>query len=141
MKPIAVFVDSDVIVSSLISRTGAAAFLVRETRIKRLISSFSYKELAIVVERLGLEKKQLDGLVKNQFSLVQLTSPLAQLKTQYRAYVTDMNDAHIVAGAVSAKVEYLITYNIKHFKADIIKADFGIIMTTPAFFLQYLRSI
>ena len=53
----------------------------------------------------------------------------------------DPNDAHIIAGAVKAKAQFLLTYNLKDYKIDKIKKDFGIIVTTPAKFLQYLRSL
>ncbi len=51
------------------------------------------------------------------------------------------NDAHIVLGAKQAKGKFLVTYNIKHFLVEKIREDVGIIVLTPAFLLQYLRSL
>jgi len=106
-----IFIDSDVVISSL-------------------ISSISLKELRAVVEM----------LVKNRFEVFPLTKELGEIKEEYVQYVTDINDAHIVAGAYSTKVKYLISYNLKHFKKDKMKNELGLILLTPALFLQYLRS-
>lgn len=124
-----VFVDSDVVISSLISNTGASAQLLKtNNNIAKIISNLSKKELKIVMTRLKIDK------------------PLPKLKIviidnfeKYSAYSTDPNDAHIVAGAHQAKVNFLITYNLKHYRVERIKQDLNIIVMTPGIFLQYLR--
>ncbi len=123
-----VFVDSDVIISSLISNTGAASELINNLDIKKIVSNLSIKELEIVKLRLNINK------------------PLPILETifidnvkKYSIYSIDPNDAHIVAGADQGKVKFLITYNLKHYKIDKIKRDLNIIVMTPGMFLQYLR--
>ncbi len=123
-----VFVDSDVVISSLISNTGAASELINNLDIKKIISNLSIKESEIVKLRLNINK------------------PLPMLETividnvkKYSTYSIDPNDAHIVAGADQAKVRFLITYNLKHYKIDKIKRDLNIIIMTPGMFLQYLR--
>lgn len=135
-----IFVDSDVVISSLISTFGAAYFLVNSENLTLFISNLSFLELKIVTERLGIDRKKLNVLIK-RFNLVRLETTPERLKEKYKDYITDLNDAHIVAGAVKAKVKFLISYNIKHFKVDKIKRDLNIIVTTPAHLLQYLRSI
>ena len=136
-----IFVDSDVVISSIISLVGAAYFLVNSKNLTLFISNLSFLELKIVTERLNIDKSKLNELIKKRFHTVQLKGELGVLKEKYKDYVTDLNDAHIVAGATKAKVKFLISYNIKHFKVDKIKRDFNIIVTTPAHLLQYLRSI
>lgn len=140
-KPHTVFVDSDVVVSSLISQSGAAHFLVNNARLNLFISDISFKELEIVVERLGLNRESLEETVKKGFKVIKLRKTLTEVKNIYADYVIDINDTHIVAGAVEAKVKFLISYNLKHFKTDKIKTDFDILLTKPATFLQYLRSL
>lgn len=81
------------------------------------ISDLSKIEIEEVVKRLTLNLKDLKNLVHQSLKL---------------------DDAHIIAGTKKAK--FLITYNLRHFKIDKIKADLGIIILTPADFLQYLRS-
>ena len=123
-----VFVDSDVIISSLISNSGAASELVNNFEIIKIVSNFSIKELGIVKTRLKINKPlpELEVLT------------ITNIK-KYSIHSSDVNDAHIVAGAHQAKVKFLITYNLKHYKIDKIKRDLNIIIMTPGMFLQYLR--
>lgn len=135
-----IFIDSDVVISSLISSFGAAYFLLNQSQRRPVVSSISLKELRTVVERTKTESEKLETLVKNNFEIFPLPKKLGEIKEEYVQYVTDINDAHIVAGAHLAKVKYLISYNLKHFKKDKMKNELGLILLTPALFLQYLRS-
>jgi predicted nucleic acid-binding protein len=140
--PLKVFVDSDVIISSLISSTGAAFLLLNRTdKIQLFVSNVSMVELKKVVGRLDLSEKKLNDLIRSHFSRVQLKETVTKIKLELVEYVLDINDAHIVAGAQKANAQFLISYNTKHFKADKLKEKFNIILTTPANLLQYLRSI
>ncbi len=135
-----VFIDSDVVISSLLSSTGAAYFFLNHSQIEPVISSISQKELRIVAKRMSIEREKLEILMKNRFEVIQITKKLGEVKQEYGNYITDINDAHIVAGAHSARVKYMISYNLKHFKTDKIKDELDILLLTPALFLQYLRS-
>lgn len=136
MKQLAgVFVDSDVIISSLISQKGAAYLLLSSKNIKKVVSNLSQKELEIVVDRLNLDKNQLKKTVKNNLEMVLITK-----NKKFEKYVFDKKDAHVIAGAIKAKSKFLLTYNIKHYKLEAIKKDFDIIILRPAEFLQFLRS-
>jgi len=137
-----VFVDSDVVISSLISSTGAAFLLLNQTTdIELFISNKSKEELEKVVDRLGLSSIELKQLIQTRVTTIHLEKTLEEIKKEFADHVLDIDDAHIVAGAKKAKVNFLISYNTKHFKADKIKDDFNIILTTPSNLLQYLRSI
>lgn len=136
-----IFLDSDVVISSLISTAGAAFLLINSKNLNLFISNLSLQELEIVADRLSIDKSKLNNLIKKKFNLIQLKEKLEDLKKKYEDYVTDPNDAHIVAGAVKAKVKFLTSYNIKHFRADKIKNDLNIIVITPANLLQYFRGL
>lgn len=137
-----VFVDSDVVISSLISPTGAAFFLLNQTDgLDLFISNISLKELEKVAERLHLEQEKLKNLITTRFSVVHLPDTIEDLKTTFSDFVLDLDDSHIVAGATKAEVQFLISYNTRHFKADKLRTDLTIILATPANFLQYLRSL
>lgn len=136
-----VFVDSDVIISSLISSSGASYFLLHTKNIELFISNASLKELQTVVKKLGIDKDRLNMLVRERLKTVKIEETTAEIKDKYREYVHDINDAHIVAGVNAAKTRFLISYNIKDFKLNKIKNDFNIIVMTPGKFLQYLRSL
>ena len=133
-----VFIDSDVVISSLISQTGAAYFILHETDLELVISDESIKELEDVVNRMNLDEKELKTLIKDRFGVIKLGRVK---KGDLSSYVLDPGDEHIIAGAKKAKTKYIISYNIKDFKIDKIAEDLRIIVTTPAKFLQYLRSI
>ena len=136
------FLDSDVIISSLISSSGAAYLLINNVQDLELhISNLSVKELEIVVERLNLGKDQFNQIISNRCQKVELKDSNQKIKEKYKDYVLDIDDAHIISGAKEAKVRFLISYNLRHYKLDKIKADFGIIVMTPAQLLQYLRSL
>lgn len=136
-----VFVDSDVVISSLISSSGAAFLLLNEIDgLDLFISNISNQELEEIVNRLHLSQEKLEKLISKRFISSQLKNSIAEIKEEFSKYVLDVDDAHIVAGAKDANVQFLISYNTKHVKADKLKEDFNIILTTPANLLQYLRS-
>lgn len=142
MKKIKVFVDSDVVISSLIFTSGAAYFLLHKTtEIELVVSNYSIQELSIVVERLQLNKEKLNELINQKFQVVQILKPLDEIKKQYKEFTYDINDTHIVAGAKKGKVKFLVSYNIKHFNTEKLQQDLNILPFTPAKMAQYLRSL
>ncbi|MBL7078327.1 putative toxin-antitoxin system toxin component, PIN family [Candidatus Shapirobacteria bacterium] len=144
MSAVRVFVDSDVVISSLISQKGVAHLLLFtkiSQSVKFYLSNFSLKEQRVVIERLKINHKNHASLVKKRLTLIELKSSLRAIKKNYQSYVNDLDDAHIVSGAKKAKAGFLITYNQKDFKKEEVKKDFGIIILSPGLFLQYLRSI
>jgi len=130
-------VDSSVIISSLISKKGAAYFLINHKlpATEFYISTLPFKEQKIVAKRLKIDNRKLQNLVKKRLKIIKIKQ-----SKRYQAYVTDVNDAHIIAAAQKVKAKFLITYNQRHFKREKIKRDLNIITFTPAQLLQYLRS-
>lgn len=135
-----VFVDSDVIIASLLSSSGAAYKLLYTDFLIPTISSLSKKELDVVVTRLGIDSNDFERLLHERLKIIPLSLSGMALK-KFEKYVRDIYDAHIVAGAKEAHVRFLITYNVKDYKMEKIKDDFSIIIITPGQFLQYLRSL
>ncbi|MBI2326261.1 PIN domain-containing protein [Candidatus Collierbacteria bacterium] len=136
-----IFIDSDVIVSSLISSSGASRILLYQEDLIPIISSHSHSELTIVVKRMSLDQDLFEQLIQNRLKIIPLNRKTEDLKLEYQTYVTDINDAHIVAGAHAADVRYLITYNLRHFQIEKIKNKLNILTLTPSQFIQYLRSL
>ena len=139
-RKIVIFLDSDVIISSLISEKGAAFSLVHNQQVAKYISNYSFKEISIVIKRLKLNLKNFKSILTN-LKIVTVNDKLKDIKESYNKFVIDKNDSHIICGAKEAKVNFLITYNIKNYRKDIIKQNLKIITLTPALFLQYLRSL
>lgn len=143
MNKLNVFVDSDVVISSLLSSHGASYLLLNSTEFepaKFFISDFSILELREVVTRRQIKQKQLNSLVKKRLTIKKLHQA-EDIFRRYNFYVFDPDDAHIVAGARQSKSRFLVSFNLKDYKADRLKKDLNIILTTPAHLLQYLRSV
>lgn len=136
-----VFLDSDVVISFLISKKGASYLLINKKSISKFISSLSYKEILIVVDRLNLEKDSLKLIIKENLTITKLQTDNMKIKTKFKKYVNDVYDSHIVAGAVESKVNFIISFNLRHFRINEINEDFKINILTPGNFLQYLRSL
>lgn len=141
MRRVKVFVDSDVVISSLLSQKGAAYLLLSTQKPNFIISDFSKKELEKVALRLRLEQSQLQDLIRKKFKVIKLKKEMPKIKEEYKNYSTDVDDTHIIAGAKSVRAKFLLTYNVKHFQRQKIREDLGIIVLTPAQYLQYLRSL
>ncbi len=54
-EKLTIFLDSDVIISSLISKKGAAFLLVNNKKTEKYISNVSFKEIKVVMKRLKLD--------------------------------------------------------------------------------------
>lgn len=142
MSPIKAFIDSDVIISSLISNTGAAYLLLNKSpfEIDPVLSNYSVKETEKVCKRMNLNLRKLEKLTEKKFTKINLASSRDRLKEKFADYTSDPNDTHIITGAVESSARFLITYNLKHYNTRKIKNDFDILVRTPGTFLQFLRS-
>ncbi len=136
-KILDIYLDSDVIVSSCLSSTGAAYFLLNQDHLVKFYTDLQEKELKVVFERLNITLSKLFQALK-KCTLIPLKSPQLDL---YSKYTSDPNDRHIIAGAVASRTRFLVSYNLKHFQIEAIKRDFDITVLTPAHFLQFLRSL
>ncbi len=137
-----VYVDSDVVISSLISTSGAAHMLLHNTEgVELYVSNISTEELEKVVYRLKLDPEKLHKVLSTRFSAIKINQPDKKAQEEFAHYVRDTDDAHIVAGAKKASVAFLVSYNVRHFESEKLRQDFQIILLTPGLFLQYLRSL
>lgn len=143
MAKIKIFIDSDVVISSVISSKGASNIVVQNkyNHLRSFISNFSYEELNRTADKLGIDKSKMEKILKNKFKLVKLKQGKEEILNKYGNHTYDIEDAHIVAGAVEAKSKFLVTFNTKDYKADKIYQDFGIRVIVPGELLQYLRSL
>lgn len=136
--PIKVFVDSDVVISSLISENGAAYFLTKLSGVERFISNVSREEFLGVMERLKIDKSEFEK-VKNSFEMVEIDE--RGVGKNFKNLVWDLDDAHIIFAASESKAKFLLSYNLKHFKVEEIKKKLGIVVLTPGKFVHFLRSV
>ena len=140
MEKIQVFLDTDVIISALLSKTGASYELIKSPKVAKTTSKTVQKETNEVAKRLNLGKQETKRIFKN----IRVTPPSLTKKEileKYGKFVFDEKDSHVVAGANRAKSKFLLTHNFKHYQVNKIKAELGIIVLKPGNFLQYLRSL
>ena len=139
MEKIEVFLDTNVVISSILSTIGVSHRIIIHPKISKLITKTVEDEIISVSERLNIDSKKIKTVLKN-LKRIELNLTKKNLLKNYNNYVFDQEDSHVVAGAHKSKTKFLLTYNIKHFKIDKINRDFGLIVMTPGRFLQYLRS-
>jgi len=140
IEKIKIFPDTDVLIPSLISKSGAAHFIVNELKVSKLTTQYSVDEMKAVVKRLKLSKKNTENIFAKGFETTKLSDSLSALAKSYEGYLLDKYDSHILAGAVVGKADFLLTYNLKHFKSDVIRKDFKLIVMCPGDFMQFIRS-
>lgn len=140
MGKIQVFLDIDVIISALLSKQSASYKVIKNHKIIKTISNSVQEETKEVAKRLDINSSNIKQISK----YIKTTPPnltKGEVLRQYKKFVFDKEDSHIVAGADRTKSKFLLTHNIRHYKTDKIKAGLGIIVLKPGNFLQYLRSL
>lgn len=136
-----IFLDSDVIISSFISSSGASYYLLNNNlnALQLYISNFSITEIEVVTKRLNIQNKLKN--LESRINIINLDTGIDNVRNLFKEYVYDVDDTHIVMGAKESKSKFLLTYNMKDYNIDLIKKDFNIIVLKPGMFIQYLRSL
>ena len=137
-----VFADANVLIAGTASRTGAsgAVLLMAEIGLFRL-----------VVSRLVLEEAERNLRKKLPRALPNFAQQLAQLEleimppptneeVQRWAKIIEVKDAPILATAVSAQVDRLVTLNSKDFTPE-VAAQSGLRILSPADLVQEIRAL
>lgn len=137
-----VFADANVLIAGAASRTGAssAVLLMAEIGLFRL-----------VVSRLVLEEAERNLRNKLPRALPNFARQMAQLQleivppptdeeVQRWAGIIEAKDAPILATAVSAQVERLVTLNSKDFTPE-VAAQSGLRILSPAELVQEIRAL
>lgn len=138
MDPIVIFLDSDVIVAALLSKKGASSEIIKNNEFTKFASKTIKKEVEEVVKRLPIDIT--DNKLFETIHIITLDINRGRLAKKYFAYVSDLEDSHVVAGAERSKSSFLLTHNLKHYKTDLIEQKLKIVVLNPGQFLQYLRS-
>jgi putative PIN family toxin of toxin-antitoxin system len=136
-----VFLDTSALIAGLISSTGAARELLRlcEAGAVEVVVS---KQVLVEADRTLSEK--LGRLVSNFRVLMANMSPTlvedpSREEVGLAAQVIDEKDAPILAAARSAKVDYLVTWNTRHFQTASVRAAVSFKIMTPGEFLVEFR--
>jgi predicted nucleic acid-binding protein len=132
--PSEVFVDSSVLFAACLSARGSARDLIvlaRSDRLHLYASHLVWQE----TERNLIAKAPH---VLTFFESVRSAPTVRRVRTPDQlvrevARVVVAKDAAIVAGAVAANVDCLVSYDRKHLlrQAEVIQAEFGLVVVTP----------
>jgi len=131
---IRVFVDASVLFAACYSQTGSSRDLIRQAvrgRIQIVVSQHVLKE---VTENLTRKAPGALPALQQFMDLVapeMVENPTLEELQQAADYI-HLKDAPIVAAAVKAKVDYLVTWDRKHFidVPEVAKRS-GLTITTP----------
>jgi predicted nucleic acid-binding protein len=142
MPNVKIFFDSSALVAGIISASGAARALLQLAEIEEL--DVVINEQVIVETERVLARKSPRNLPDFR-QAIKIVRPIIVRETakdvQKCLYmIADPDDAPILAAAIKAKVDFLITYNRKHFLDDPKVAEkSGLQIGTPGDALAWLR--
>jgi putative PIN family toxin of toxin-antitoxin system len=142
MPKIKIFFDSSALISGAISANGAARFLIQLAEIDE-ISIIINEQVIAETERI-LAKKSPRNL-PNYRSFIKVVHPTimkvsADEVARCLYMISDPTDAPILATAIKAKVDFLVTHNRKHFLDDPKVAEkSGLKIGTPGDALAWIR--
>lgn len=137
-----VFLDTNVLIAGLASRTGASAAILdlgEAEEIRVLIS----RHVLIEADRVFLDKfphlvNQYRMFIKNLAPFL-IDDPKSQAVRE-ASQVIELDDAPILAAVKSQKVDYLVTLNTKHFKTIKVRNYLLTPIVTPGEFLIAFRT-
>jgi putative PIN family toxin of toxin-antitoxin system len=135
-----VFVDSSVLIAAALSMTGAGFGLIELAR-QGMVLLFSSTYALGEVER-NPNRKAPHGLgtFREQRTLLQIVEPLPELVTDVERQI-EPKDAAIVAGAIAAQADYLVSYDRHHLlsQVDAIRGLYKLETVEPRDLLNILR--
>lgn len=141
MRPYKIVIDTNILVSALISRRGAAFKLISLIGKKHFDYALSVPlmiEYEDVVNRKNSKIMVSREAIDHILDRLCYHADLREIFYLWRPYLTDPKDDLVLELAVEANCSYIITYNIKDFK-NIDK--FRLEAITPKSFLQKIGVI
>ena len=139
-----VFIDSSVIIAALLSPTGASTVILLFCEMQMItgyISQDVAREIKIVLERKFPEKKKQFEKLLWETNLKLIHAKNKKLFFKAKKWIKDPHDVHILVAAKEAKVDYLITLDIRDFIKDTaVSEKSGLKICTPGDFLHILRT-
>lgn len=136
-----VFLDTSALLAGIISPTGAAHEVLRLCEAK-VVTSVISRQVLVEADRNLSEK--LPALIPGYRDLLRHLAPLivedpSQQAVEEAATVINRKDAPILAAALEARVDYLVTWNTRHFQKKAVKEYAPFHIVTPGEFLQEFR--
>ena len=136
-----VFIDTSALIAGLLSPTGAAHEVLRLCEagvVKALIS----RQVLVEADR-NLAVKLPSILPDYRAFLKHLAPRIApdppSAAIEQAEGIIHHNDAPILAAAILADVDYLVTWNTRHFQKKAVREAVGFSIVTPGEFLEAFR--
>jgi len=141
-KPWRVFLDTSALIAGLISQTGAAREVLRLCEAGVVETLVSTQVLTEADRNLS---EKLPGLVADYRLLIQSIAPTlvddpTPSEVSRLAGVIHANDAPILAAAIAAEADYLVTWNTRHFHQPKVRKVVRFQIVTPGEFLVAFRN-
>ncbi len=143
IQRIKVFIDTSVLIAGVASVTGASATVLDLCEAESIQMVISRQ---VLVEADRNFSAKLPGLVTQFRQFMRNLAPLMVEDPPTRAVeraaaLIAQKDAAILAAALEAKVDYLITLDKKHFLKHKVKENIPLEVCTPADFLRIFDSL
>ena len=136
-----VFLDTNVLIAGLASRTGASAAILDLGETEEILTILS-RQVLVEADRVLLAKfpqllERYRAFMKNLAPILADDPKLALLQEARK--VIDADDAPILAAAKQEGVDYLVTLNTRHFHNPDVRAFLARPVMTPAEFITAFR--
>lgn len=143
-KSLVIILDSSVIVSALLSSTGASAEIINlaeKNQLTAILPQYIEEEVEDVLERkFPFAVSSFRELVGNKI-LHPRNNPSQTWVSKAREIIKDPKDAPVLAFAMEEKVDYLVTLDRKDFIADPkVAAKSKLQIVTPGVLIKMLKS-
>ncbi|OGX39867.1 MAG: putative toxin-antitoxin system toxin component, PIN family [Omnitrophica WOR_2 bacterium RIFCSPHIGHO2_02_FULL_50_17] len=138
-----VFLDSSVLVSGIISQTGASSAILDLGEAAEIIIVLSK---GVLVETDRVFEKKFPGLVVEFREFIRNLSPIVTADPTVQEIreaesVIDKDDAPILAAAKKVNIHYLVSLDTRHFHSSKVCQYLNSPIVTPAQFLTGFRNI
>ena len=139
-----VFLDTSVLISASLSHKGASFQILELCKggfINGIISHSVVKEAKDVTRRKILKNvASVDLLIKkSRLKVKKLKDP--HLTKRAESWISDKGDVHVLVAASLAKVDYLITLDVRDYIWDAsVSKKSGLAIVTPGDFMTIFRS-
>lgn len=137
-----VFVDTNVLIAGVLSRTGASAAILDLGEAEELVLVVS-QQVLVEADRTFVAKfphliARYRAFIKNLAPLLAADPTRAAIARAARIIHAD--DAPILAAAHQESLDYLVTLNTRHFATPQARAFLSVPIATPAEFLHAFRA-
>lgn len=146
LESIQVFTDASVVVAATLSPTGGSALifkLANKDKFQLVLTKSVFLEAHLILKN-KYQPRQLADLHRllSVFKDSIKTTPTTKEQELFSSFIDDPKDYHVLAGAVKHQVDFLLTFDRRHFMTEKLqRANLSFTINTPGQFLEYFRSL